>query len=141
MGHHWEKMKKKNLKQVIVMRTDLNMRKGKMIAQGSHASMLFLAEALAEDKPLTDEQMLWLYGDKLDLADWNYAGMTKVVLGIGSHEELVALYSITKGSGLTVHWVVDAGKTELPPGTKTCLAIGPDNAELIDHFTKDLKLL
>lgn len=29
-------------KQVIVMRTDLNMRKGKMIAQGSHASIAFL---------------------------------------------------------------------------------------------------
>ena len=29
-------------KQVIVMRTDLNMRKGKMIAQGSHASLAFL---------------------------------------------------------------------------------------------------
>ena len=28
-----------NVKQVIVLRKDLNMRKGKMVAQGAHASM------------------------------------------------------------------------------------------------------
>ena len=34
------------IKQVIVMRTDLNMRKGKMIAQGAHASMKVLLDRI-----------------------------------------------------------------------------------------------
>jgi peptidyl-tRNA hydrolase len=31
----------RDVKQLIVMRTDLNMRKGKMIAQGAHASIMW----------------------------------------------------------------------------------------------------
>jgi peptidyl-tRNA hydrolase, PTH2 family len=38
----------KRIKQVIVMRHDLKMRRGKQIAQGAHASMSFICRRLQE---------------------------------------------------------------------------------------------
>ena len=40
------------------MRTDLNCRKGKMIAQGSHASSLFILNRIKNDLPFTDEEKM-----------------------------------------------------------------------------------
>lgn len=122
-----------NVKQVIVMRTDLNMRKGKMVAQGAHASIAFLRELVLYDD--------FMSGIPSQVFRWLEGGMTKICVRVDSEEELLAIEEKAKLAGLLVHLIVDAGHTEFDGPTRTCLAIGPASAELIDEITGELKLL
>ena len=120
-----------NTKQVIVMRKDLNMRKGKMVAQGSHASIAFLTRKLEKNENLTELQKKWLDDS-----------FVKVCVGVDSEQELLAINDKAIALGLECHLVTDKGLTEfngIP--TITCLAIGPDFSEKIDSITGYLKLL
>ena len=121
-----------NVKQVIVMRTDLNMRKGKMIAQGAHASMAIFAEAFRHGNT-----ELWL-----SAWEWLLGSFTKVCVRADSEDELMDIYRKAYQANLHVRSIVDSGLTEFHGvPTNTCLAIGPDESEKIDEITGHLKLL
>lgn len=114
-------------KQIIVMRTDLNMRKGKMIAQGAHASM----------KVLLDYKEEWEAKTK-----WLSDSFAKICVRADSEYELMEIYREALGSGLHASLIVDAGRTEFGGvPTRTCIAIGPEFPEDIDPITGHLKLL
>jgi len=118
------------VKQVIVIRRDLKMRRGKEIAQGAHAAMIWMSEAMRSKKHLTNEQREWLDGS-----------FTKITLQVNSEEELLDVFNRAKLKGLTVHMVTDAGKTEFDGvPTRTALAIGPHEESKINEITGDLKL-
>ena len=120
----------RSIKQVIVMRNDLNMRKGKMIAQGAHASIAFLISRHYRGMPSKEEEQ------------WMEEGQTKICVRVDSEEHLLEIAAKAKSAGLTVHVITDAGHTEFNGvPTKTCLAIGPNEASEIDAITGDLKLL
>ena len=123
-----------NVKQVLVIRKDLNMRKGKIAAQAAHASIAFLLDLLdrGEDKSdLTRAESEWANGQQ-----------TKICVSVDSEEELLTVRDKALESGLTVHLITDAGKTEFGGvPTTTCLAIGPNDAEEIDKVTGGLSLL
>ena len=114
-------------KQVIVVRTDLKMGKGKMAAQVAHAS-LGAAEVSLLKNPDWYES-------------WKGQGQAKVVLKVGGEAELEELQRKARGLGLPVSLIQDAGLTQLEPGTATCLGIGPGPSDLIDKLTGKLKLL
>jgi PTH2 family peptidyl-tRNA hydrolase len=130
-------------KQVIVIRKDLKMRRGKEIAQGAHASMAFIGARLREvidpehaepwehiPLPLTAVERAWLAGS-----------FRKVVCQVDSEAGLLEVYEAAKAAGLTVHLITDAGLTEFGgQATDTALAIGPDYDDRIDLVTKDLEL-
>lgn len=124
------------IKQVIVMRHDLKMRRGKQIAQGAHASMSFLCRRLQQQeavslKDFTDAERAWLAGS-----------FAKVCCRVDSEEELMAIHQKAADAGLQVHLITDSGKTEFHGvPTRTCLAIGPDDADKIDEVTGHLQLL
>jgi len=111
-------------KQVVVVRSDLKMSLGKTAAQIAHASLCSCKKA-----------------DKEILENWEREGAKKVVLKVGSLEELLEIYKKVKKSGLPCCIIRDAGKTQLKAGTITCLGIGPEKEEKIDKITKHLKLL
>lgn len=111
-------------KQVILVRHDLKLTKGKMAAQVSHASV----EAL-------------LKSHKDDATMWRQQGMKKVVLKVKDLDELLAFKRKAEDAGLVVALVTDAGHTQLAPGTVTCLGIGPDKTEKIDRVTGSLQLI
>ena len=116
-----------NLKQVIVMRNDLNMRKGKMIVQGSHASMGFLRHG-----PMTEVQRTWLDSEE----------HKKVCVQVSSEDELWSIRDAAECLGLPTYVVADFGLTEFKgQQTNTCLAIGPAESDDIDKITGHLKLL
>jgi PTH2 family peptidyl-tRNA hydrolase len=128
----------KNIKQVIVIRRDLKMRRGKESAQIAHASMKFLLDAvvIAIDKKicvqdyLTEEALIWLN----DI-------FTKVVVSVNSLEELQDIEAKAINAGLMVKTIIDVGKTEFHgESTMTCIAIGPNYADEIDKVTGHLKL-
>jgi PTH2 family peptidyl-tRNA hydrolase len=127
-----------SVKQVIVIRRDLKMRRGKEIAQGSHASGAWLAEAVAAavgtdgraEVRLDPVARVWLTGS------WR-----KVTLQVRSEQELVDLHERATELGLRSHLVRDSGRTEFGGvPTLTALAIGPDLAERIDQVTGELDL-
>jgi len=124
------------IKQVILMRHDLKMRRGKQIAQGAHASMSFICRRLQERHSVSlddfsDVERAWLTG-----------AFAKICCRVNSEEELMKIHDKAKDAGLEVHLITDSGKTEFHGvPTRTCLAIGPDIAEKIDVLTGHLELL
>jgi peptidyl-tRNA hydrolase, PTH2 family len=118
------------IKQVIVMRRDLKMRRGKEIAQGAHASMAFLSKKVRAGELFNDLEFEWLNGL-----------FTKVCVRVDSEEALMKVADQAKAEGLQVEVITDSGKTEFGGvPTRTCLAIGPDQAEKIDKVTGSLEL-
>ena len=112
------------LKQVIVIRKDIKMGKGKLAVQIAHAS-------LGAYKMATEEMR----------KSWEESGEKKVVLKVGSERELLEIYKKAKRLKLPCFLVRDAGLTQLSPGTITAIGIGPEREEKIDKITGNLKLL
>jgi PTH2 family peptidyl-tRNA hydrolase len=136
---HCQRGSMERIKQVILIRKDLGMRRGKEIAQGSHASMEFLVAplraALTTGAPaltltLTEEERAWVT-----------AGTAKVCLQVASEAELVAHHERALAAGLPSHLIRDSGRTEFHgQPTLTACAIGPAAVSRIDAVTGELAL-
>ena len=127
------------VKQVIVIRRDLHMRRGKEIAQGAHASSAWLASAIAEAADRTTG-IATLPLDPIALA-WISGSFRKVTLQVQTDEELVALHEHALRLGLRSVLITDSGRTEFGGvPTRTALAIGPDLAVDIDQVTGALSI-
>lgn len=114
------------MKQVIVVRRDLKLGKGKLCAQVAHASL--------EAYKLTKRKKpSWV-------RRWETEGCKKIVVCVGNLEELLDLFEYIK-STLPCVLIKDAGYTQLPPETITCLGIGPVPDDIVDKYTGHLKLL
>ena len=112
------------MKQAIVVRKDIKMGKGKLAAQCCHAS---LGSYKRTDRDIVGE--------------WEDDGCAKIVLKVQTLDELFVLKETAGRLGISNFLVTDAGRTQLPTSTITCLGIGPDTDENIDKVIKDLKLL
>jgi PTH2 family peptidyl-tRNA hydrolase len=127
------------VKQIIVVRKDLNMRKGKIAAQVAHASMkvffdrmTFISDDKAVISNITEPMKKWA----------NFGPFTKIVVGCDSEEELLAIQQKAIDNGVPNALIVDAGNTEFHGvPTRTCVAIGPDEEDKINLITGELKLL
>ena len=136
-------------KQVIVMRIDLNMRKGKMVAQGAHASMKALLDFVDNETqivPISSHYFKDLNKGNEEkhkaIKEWLSGNFAKICVGVGSEEELLELLEKAKEVNLLCALIEDQGLTEFHGEvTKTCIAIGPAKSEEIDKITGHLKLL
>lgn len=125
------------VKQIIVVRRDINMRKGKLAAQVAHASMKFLLDNNEADR--ADELYVKLSNIE---AMWVTGSFTKIVVGCNSEDELKQLITKAMIEGVEVHPIVDNGLTEFNGvPTLTCAAFGPDKSDVIDGITGNLKLI
>ena len=113
-----------NYKQVILVRQDLKLPKGKLVAQCCHASIE--AALKSSDKKISA---------------WRKEGMAKIVLKVKDEKELLNYLQKADDKSLITALITDAGKTVVAPGTRTCGAIGPDDEEEIDKITGSLPLL
>lgn len=115
-----------HIKQVIVVRIDLEMGKGKIAAQVGHACVLG-AESVRKSHP--DWFKSW------------WSGQEKIVLKVPGPKELDEIKN--HAIDLEIPWseVTDAGHTQIAPGTTTCISLGPAPEDLINKVTGDLKLL
>ena len=116
-------------KQVIVIRKDLNMRKGKMVAQGAHASMAaMLTFKIFLHPPI--------------IKNWLFGIFTKICVSVDSEEELLALYEKARECGILCSLIQDSGLTEFGGvPTYTAAAIGAAESSEVDKITGHLKLL
>jgi PTH2 family peptidyl-tRNA hydrolase len=121
------------VKQVIVIRKDLKMRRGKEIAQGSHASMAILLDFVKSGKTVNDF-------DECE-KEWYLGRFRKICLYVNSEKELLEVYEKAKEKGLRVSKIIDAGLTEFDGvPTLTCIAIGPNYDDDINPVTETLPL-
>ncbi len=111
-------------KQVIVVRSDLKLSKGKLAAQVAHASLEAYKKA-----------------DKRDVEEWESVGTKKIVLKVSDEKELMEIYQKLKDAKLKPSLIKDAGLTEIPSGTITCLGVGPVEEKIVDKITGKLKMV
>ena len=124
-----------DIKQVILIRKDLKMRRGKEIAQGSHASMAFLIEQIRQTE---NNNPLSIYLSETQKR-WLAKGMAKVCLRVNSEQELLKYHQAAQNAGLASHLIRDSGKTEFQgQPTYTACAIGPEASDKIDLITGQL---
>jgi peptidyl-tRNA hydrolase, PTH2 family len=125
-------------KQVIVMRKDLNMRKGKMIAQGAHASLRVLLERGNANAEHTEYTLALTPA----MAAWLTGRFVKVCVSVTSEAALDDVVARARAAGVPAALIVDAGKTEFHGvPTKTCCAVGPAWDDEVDAITGELPLL
>ena len=125
-----------DIKQVIILRKDLNMRKGKMVAQGCHASMKVITDCIVF--PLDGPHEFY---PTPQMEEWLEGSFTKICVSVDSEVELLEIYQKAKLANLPCSLILDAGKTEFKEPTYTAVAIGPDYNWKIDELTGHLKLL
>lgn len=127
-------------KQVIVLRKDLNMRKGKMVAQGAHASMAAILNLGSYDKQGEGATLTIALDERI--RPWLQGRFKKICVGVTSEKELLDLYKSAQDKGLVCALIQDAGLTEFGGvPTYTALAVGPDEDDKVDQITGGLGLL
>lgn len=129
-------------KQIIVLRKDLNMRKGKMVAQGAHASMGALLKLMHTRQD--DDIISWtlITVDGAPVQDWLSGSFKKICVSVNSEEEMLALQAAAEKARLNTCLITDSGLTEFGGvPTITALAIGPDFEDKINKVCSHLPLL
>ncbi len=124
-------------RQIIVLRKDLKMRKGKMVAQGAHASM----QAILNEMHRGEDGTLTLKPDAA-MSDWLSGHFTKICVSVDSEEALDDIYSQAVNAKIPCAMIVDSGKTEfhgMP--TRTAVAVGPADEDIVRSITGQLPLL
>jgi peptidyl-tRNA hydrolase, PTH2 family len=112
---------------VVVVRGELRLTSGKVAVQVAHAAVMLAERAAVEERNLYQA--------------WRQQGQKKIVLEVGPLAELEQLERVARSKGILTAWVDDAGLTEVPPGTRTCLGLGPARSQDIDPITGSLPLL
>lgn len=116
-----------NYKQVIVVRQDLKMGKGKLAVQVAHAAVSS-AEQARRYKPSWYDS-------------WIHENQAKICVKVEGENELRLLKGKIDEAGIPNALIQDAGLTQLEPGTTTCLGIGPLPSNIADRYTGELKLM
>jgi peptidyl-tRNA hydrolase, PTH2 family len=135
-------MADKPIKQVIVIRRDLNMRRGKEIAQGAHAAMAWLTVRIRHNLSDCDRDRDYTLSDFTPAEEaWIKGSFRKVVCQADSLRDLMTIHEAAEAAGLEAQLITDNGITEFGGvPTITALAIGPDYDERLDPVTRELVL-
>ena len=132
----------KEPKQVIIIRKDLNLRKGKMCSSASHASLKVILDKLEWSGQESYGDASFHVERDSPMAKWLNGIYKKIVVGADTLAEVVNAYEEAKRQNIPCSLITDIGLTEFGGvPTITCCAIGPDNSDKIDEITKDFKLL
>jgi peptidyl-tRNA hydrolase, PTH2 family len=114
-------------KMVLVVRGELRLTAGKAAVQVAHAAVMLVLQAQKRR------------GD--DLRRWLHEGQKKIAVVAPTLAEMVERQTRASRLGISTVWVDDAGLTEVAPGTRTCLGLGPAPSLELDKITGDLALL
>ncbi|KDE05788.1 PTH2 family peptidyl-tRNA hydrolase [Microbotryum lychnidis-dioicae p1A1 Lamole] len=114
-------------KLVLVVRTDLQMTKGKIAAQCGHATLACYKSVIK--------------GNPVLVRHWERTGQAKIAVRCDSEEELLILQATAKSLGICARSIQDAGRTQVASGSTTVLGIGPAPVQLVNQVTQHLKLL
>lgn len=131
-----------NVKQVIIVRKDLGMNKGKLMSQAAHASMKVFVDRLEYKETINNGNTpVYRLETTCNMSEWLDGVFTKVVLAVKSEEEMVTLTQKAREAGIPCAEIIDNGTTAFNGvPTLTTAAIGPDLSSKIDAITGHLPL-
>lgn len=112
---------------VLIVRGELRLTAGKAAVQAAHAAVLLVRRAESRSRG--------------ELETWLQQGQKKIALQLATLEEMEEVERRAARAGIPTVWVEDAGFTEVPPGTRTCLGLGPCASRQVDPITGELPLL
>ena len=118
---------KKDIKMVFFVRMDLKMGKGKIGSQCGHAAIGLYKMFLKNDK-----------NNMLD--DWENNGSKKITLKVKGESDFSDVIKYCEMNNIKYHQVIDAGKTQISPNSKTVLVIMEEQKKL-HNLTHKYKLL
>ncbi len=121
-----ERAEGRSHKMVLIVRGELRLSPGKAAVQVAHAAVLLTRRAEARSRA--------------DLETWLEEGQKKIALRLETLEEMESVERRAARAGIPTVWVEDAGFTEVPPGTRTCLGLGPSATRVLDPITGELPL-
>ena len=128
-----------NIKQLIIVRKDLEMPAGKLAAQVSHASLLSFLNSL--DKNIEKNKETYILDKNSYSYDWIHGSFAKVVLGVKNENQLLKYKKIAEENGIPFALITDEGRTCFDgEPTITCLGVGPYDNDTLDKFFKRLRL-
>src|SRR5215471_10022162 len=114
-------------KQALVVRLDLKIGRGKIAVQCSHAAV-----GAAEEARMSNPGW-W--------KEWFANGQPKIALKVADLDKILSLEQQARAKKFPFSVVKDRGLTQIPPGTITCIGIGPAPSTLLDGLTGNLSLL
>ena len=120
-----------DLKMVFLVRQDLKMKAGKIAAQVAHAAIGLYDDIIFGNNKYQQEA--------LDF--WVDYGQKKIVLKVPNLEVMNSALNQCKQNNIANCLITDAGCTQIPPGSKTVLGIGPNTSEKINKITGQFKLM
>jgi PTH2 family peptidyl-tRNA hydrolase len=118
---------REKMKMTLVVRDDLKMGKGKIAAQCAHAALEGYLQAIRSQPELVRR--------------WIRSGQMKIVVKAKDEQELMQLHQTCKSRGVSSCVIQDAGHTQVDPGTRTVLCIGPAPSSIISEISGHLKLM
>jgi len=116
----------KDIKMVICVRSDLDMKKGKMISQGSHGTLKLYKQLLKNDNPLLDE--------------WEINGTKKIAVKVENQRKLHDIRLKAEQMDVPYAIIQDAGRTQVEAGSETVIVVFGESKK-IDQITGKLKLI
>lgn len=132
----------RSVKQVIVVRKDLNMRKGKLAAQAAHASMKSIMRRMSTTRSGDQDIYVMSLYDEDPMRLWLKGQFIKVVVSVDTLKDLMLVREKAREWGVPTVTITDSGKTEFHGNpTVTAMAVGPDFSNRVDLVTGDLPLL
>lgn len=109
---------------VVIINTDLKMSKGKILSQFGHA--IDAAHRHLRKHP------------ELERA-WRRSGSAKIALRAPG-PRLGEIYDRAKDHNVPRHRIIDAGRTQVPCGSNTCIVLGPSTKPDLEPLTGALPL-
>lgn len=135
----------KQVKQYIVVRTDLPMNAGKVAAQAAHSCMKVFFDKFEDTQVINkqgeDPVDVFIYRPSVEEKFWIKNKFTKIVKKVKNESQLLNTYEKAKEAGLNVSLIKDAGLYGLEGENYTCIAVGPNYVEDCEPVVGKLRLL
>lgn len=142
-------MSEREVKQFIIVRTDLPMNAGKVAAQASHSCMKVFFDKMTftplEDSPNTPSENNYVGTYSWSVTEeelqWVQGKFTKVTKKVKNENQLLKVYNKAVEAGLNVSLIKDAGLYGLEGENYTCIAVGPNYVDRCEPVVGKLQLL
>ena len=127
---------KSHIKQVILLRRDIRLRRAEAAALAAKASMSFISEGNESDR--SDVVQIELSGIE---AEWLLGNSTRIVLGVSSEDAIRKLLLKAEIQGISTYEILGSTSGKIDEGMQIIAAsLGPDEGDKLDAITGNLKL-